>query len=305
MAKKSNSFHDWKDDSGSSRGNLLLFALIVLIVVAIGAGIYLNQDALLGNDDSGAKPTVESDVAALDENADQNVDEVSDEDTATDEDVLDTAADAPAEEDSAADTDMVSDDSADADDEAMTADFTAEDDDAALSDAEADTADDEDVEADEAAEEDDSEFAPSGNVQLIENVPMRDILSIYAYPNPSVKLFSVLENFAPHAAGRYENWVYVYYFYSEVVMDNDGETVLNRNNELRDGWVSRGRLQLTDAQFNSLRILNPERLPALPNIEYTEETALPFLGMREVGSNEEIPDAEAPEENPVEENTTE
>lgn len=301
MAKQSNSYHEWKDDSDSAWVNYVLFALIFVIVLGIGAAVYLNQDVLLGNEDDSTNPTVDADVAELDENADvaKNADEAVDSADTEDDDVSDTASNASTADDTA-DTDLLSDDTAD--DVGNTADFTAEED--ADTDAvENDAANDEEADAAEESD-DDSDFAPSGNVRLIENVPMRDILSIYAYPNPSIKLFSVLENFSPHAAGRYEEWVYVYYFYSEVVMDEDGETVLNRHNDLRDGWVARGRLQLTDAQFNSLRVLNPENLPALPNIEYTEETALPFLGLREVAAEEDVT-VEESEQDQTEEQSTE
>ena len=288
--KSSNSFYEWKDDSDSPWMNILIGAVILVVILGIGAGVYLNKDTLFGGDEGGDKtadadiPTTE--VAEEETDADTDgADDMNSEDDGSAEEI-DTSTDTPVPDDS--DLNETS-----ADQEEATIEVDAEDADSATDEATSESVEEtgdgdtpdpaaDEADADEADADEEDDSAPSGRVNLIENVPMRDILSIYAYPNPSVKLFSVLENFSPHVAGRYENWVYVYYFYTEVVMAEDGETVLNRYHDLRDGWIAKGRLRLNDAQFNSLRVLNPDNLPPLPNLEYDEQTDLPFVGLRAV-----------------------
>ncbi len=98
---------------------------------------------------------------------------------------------------------------------------------------------------------------------IIEGVSSYGGFQVYPLPDRSSgRLFAAADTFTPHAAGRSTDgeWLFILYF--------DGD--------LQSGWVIRDSAAIPDADFNKLAVVDPDTLPALPELTYTESAARPF-----------------------------
>lgn len=98
---------------------------------------------------------------------------------------------------------------------------------------------------------------------IIENVSSYGGFQVYPLPDRSSgRLFAAADTFTPHAAGRSTDgeWLFILYF--------DGD--------LQSGWVIRDSAAIPDADFNKLAVVDPDKLPSLPELTYTESAARPF-----------------------------
>lgn len=128
---------------------------------------------------------------------------------------------------------------------------------------------------DDADEEDDEDSSPSGDgAQLGEAIPgLVESVQIGSggaevFPLPSRssgRIFAAagVSLFAPHVAGRTEegDWVYIYFF-------DEGE--------LLTGWMPTSQMTLTDEQFDTLFVVDPDNPPDLPdNVPYDDYATRP------------------------------
>ena len=94
---------------------------------------------------------------------------------------------------------------------------------------------------------------------LLLNISTKSSIEIYTGPTTSSeRLIAANEGFSPHVVGVNADysWVYIYFFVPE---------------RMQDGWIRSSRINLDETALNSLPIIDPENLPPLPVLEYSEQ----------------------------------
>jgi hypothetical protein len=105
-----------------------------------------------------------------------------------------------------------------------------------------------------------SEIQPS--IVIIENVDTNGGVEVFEQPDRSVgRLFAASMGFQPHAAGRFEDWILIYYFDRGV---------------LTSGWAPGSQLILTEEELSGLPIVAPDNLPPMPELAVNDLASRPY-----------------------------
>lgn len=113
---------------------------------------------------------------------------------------------------------------------------------------------------------------------IIENVDTRGGVEVFPLPDRSSgRIFAASMEFQPHAAGQFEDWIFIYYFDRGV---------------LQFGWVPLSQIVLSEEELGSLPTISPDNLPPMPDLTMDDLASRPY-GVQ-VDDTPEIPPTEPP-----------
>ena len=103
---------------------------------------------------------------------------------------------------------------------------------------------------------------PEPQTVIIENVDTVGGLEVFPMPDRSSgRTFAAAMGFQPHVAGKFEDWLYIYYF--------DRGT-------LQAGWAPLNQIILSEEELASLQTIAPDNLPPLPNLTANTLASRPY-----------------------------